>query len=188
MTGVCMSDIIPLLEERLGIRAGFFSSLDGDNENDWSFLIKLHAIVEAAVSHMLTDQLHRPELSDLFARLEISNKTTGKAAFIDALDLLGKSERRFMSSLSELRNMLVHDVRNVDFDLMQYLGGMTKEQQTTFLKNFNLISTEVTDDIRCLFHHDPRQALWYSGMVFLGFVYLKTKTEGLRPAGLESCA
>ena len=55
---------------------------DDEDENDWSFVIKLHALVEAAVAHLLTEQLSRPELSDLFAHLDISNKTTGKAAFV----------------------------------------------------------------------------------------------------------
>ena len=154
---------------------GFFNSLDADDENDWSFVIKLHALVEAAVSHLLTAQFHREELSGLFSRLDMSNETTGKAAFVKALALLGKPERRFMSSLSELRNKLVHDVRNVNFDLLHYVEGMNKDQQAAFLKNFNLLSTEVTNDIRNLFQHDPRQALWYSGMAFLGIVYLNIK-------------
>ena len=88
MTTHYLGDYVPLLEAKLGIKPGFFKSLDDDDENDWSFVIKLHALVEAAVSHLLTEQLHRSELSGLFARLEISNETTGKAAFVKALALL----------------------------------------------------------------------------------------------------
>ena len=170
-----LGDIIPLVEAKLGIAPGFFDSLDSDDENDWSFIIKLHALVEAAVSHLLTEQLHRPELAELFARLDISNKATGKAAFVEVLALLDKPERRFMSSLSELRNKLVHDVRNVDFDLIRHIDNMSKDQRDAFLNNFNLLSTGITDDARNLFRHDPRQALWYSGIAFLGVVYLRTK-------------
>lgn len=178
MTYHRLGSLVDLLEAELAITPGFFDSLDDDNESDWSFVIKLHALVEAAVSHLLTEELRRPGLSDLFSRLDISNKATGKAAFIDALDLLGKPERRFMSSLSELRNKLVHDVRNVDFDLLRHVGGMTEGQRDDFLKRFNLLSTEVPDEVRNLFRHDPRQALWYSGMAFLGVIYLKTTTAG----------
>ena len=170
-----LGDLIPHLEAKLGIAPGFFGALDSDDENDWSFIIKLHALVEATVSHLLTEQLHRPELAELFARLDISNKTTGKAAFVELLALLDKPERRFMSSLSELRNKLVHDVRNVGFDLTRHIDNLSKEQRNAFLNNFNLLSTEITDDVRNLFRHDPRQALWYSGMAFLGVIYLKTK-------------
>ena len=84
-----------------------------------------------------------------------------------------------MSSLSELRNKLVHDVRNVNFDFLQYVERMNKDQQAAFLNNFNLLSTEITDDVRNLFRHDPRQALWYSGMAILGIVYLKTRRGAL---------
>jgi len=172
-----LGDLVPHLEQRLGLAPGFFEALDADDESDWSFVIKLHALVEAAVSHMLTTELKRQELEGLFARLDISNKTIGKAAFVKALGLLDEPARRFMSSLSELRNLLVHDVRNVNFDLERHVKGMNAKEQGEFLKGFNLLSTAVTDDIRALFLLDPRQALWYSGMAFLGLVYLR-----IRPA------
>ena len=172
-----LSKLVPLLEANLGLRLGFFESLDSDDENDWSFVIKAHALAEAAVSHLLTKAVKRPELSDLFSRLDMSNKATGKAAFVKALGLLGEEERRFVSAFSELRNRLVHDVRNVNFDLLEHVNALNAKERETFLKNFNIISTEVTEDIRNLFHLDPRQALWYSTMAFLGIVYLKTQPE-----------
>lgn len=165
--------LVPLLETKLGISPGFFQSLDSESENDWSFIIKVHALIEAAISHLLTEHLRKPELADLFSRLDISNKVTGKAAFVKALGLLGEPERRFISSMSELRNKLVHDVRNVNFDLSEYVETANPRDQELFLKNFNLLSTEVTDDVRNLFLYDPRQALWYAAMAFLGIVYLK---------------
>ncbi len=172
-----LADLVPLLEQKLGLQSGFFESLDGEDENDWSFIIKVHALIEAAVSHLLTEHLQRPELDDLFSRLDMSNKATGKAAFVKALSLLEEPERRFLSSLSELRNRLVHDVRNVNFDLASHVEDMSQKEQDTFLKNFNLLSTEVTNDVRKLFRFDPRQALWYAAMAFLGIVYLKLRPD-----------
>lgn len=170
-----LSELVPLLEAKLGLEPGFFDSLDSDDENDWSFVIKAHALVEAAVSHLLTQTIKRPELGDLFSRLDMSNKATGKAAFVKALGLLGEEQRRFVSALSELRNRLVHDVRNVNFDLLEHVDSLNPKERETFLKNFNIISTEVTDDVRNLFRFDPRQVLWYSTMAFLGIVYLRTQ-------------
>ena len=54
---------------------------------------------------------------------------------------------------------------------------MSQKEQDTFLKNFNLLSTEVTNDVRNLFRFDPRQALWYAAMAFLGIVYLKLRPD-----------
>jgi hypothetical protein len=164
-----------LLEQELGLEPGFFEALDGEHENDWAFVIKTHGLIEAAVSLLISRNLNRPELDDLFSRLDMSNKATGKAAFIKALGLLNESERRFLSSLSELRNRLVHDIRNVKFDLVRYIESMNKKEQAMFLRNFNLLSTEVTNEVRILFNSDPRQALWYAAMAFLGIVYLKLR-------------
>ena len=175
MPSQSLAELVLLLEQKLGLELGFFNSLDGDDENDWSFIIKVHALIEAAMSHLLTEHLRRPELGDIFSRLDMSNKSTGKAAFVNALELLEKPERRFISSLSELRNKLVHDVRNVNFDLSDYVESMGKKQQEDFLGNFNLLSTKVTDEIRNLFLFDPRQVLWYASMAFLGLVYLKLR-------------
>jgi len=169
----------PSLEHKLGVESGFFASLDGDDENDWSFVIKTHALIEAAISHLLTEHLKRPELAGTFSRLEMSNEATGKVAFATALGLLEKPERRFIISFSELRNMLVHDVRNVNFDLASHVQGMDQKDQDTFQRKFNLLSTEVTNEIRSLFRLDPRQALWYASMAFLGIVYLKLRPDVL---------
>ena len=176
MSSQTIDEIIVLIEKKLGLKLGFFEALDDENENDWSFVIKLHALAEAAISYLLTENLGRPELADIFARLDMSNKATGKAAFVKALGLLDEPERRFVSALSELRNKLVHGVQNVDFDLAQHVEQMKPRDRDGFLNNFNLVSTEVTDDVRDLFRHDPRQALWYSSMAFLAAVYLGLNT------------
>jgi len=170
-----LSELVPLLESNLGLKQGFFESLDSDKENDWSFVIKAHALIEAAITRLLTESMKRPELADLFSRIDTSNKTTGKAAFVKALGLLDEEERRFVSAFSELRNRLVHDVRNVNFDLLEYVESLSGKEREIFIKNFNIISTEVTNDLRKLFLFDPRQAIWYSTMAFLGIVYLKTQ-------------
>lgn len=173
MNSMSISELIPLLEERIGVSPGLFDRLDAEDDTDWSFIIKLHALIEAAISHLLTTELRRGELEKLFARMDISNKQTGKAAFVEALGLLDKPARTFMHSLSTLRNSLVHDVRNIDFNLEIYVSKMNDHKKRQFISEFNLISTEVTIDVRQLYLSDPRSALWYSGMAFLGLVYLK---------------
>lgn len=39
------------LESKIGVKSGFFASLL--EEDDWSFVIKLHALFEAACTHLL---------------------------------------------------------------------------------------------------------------------------------------
>lgn len=120
------------LEAKIGVRENFFQDLLA--EDDWSFVIKLHALFEAACTHLLLFHFKEPELTEIFAHLELSNKAIGKIAFLGKLELLGKDNRRLVASLSEMRNSLVHDVRNAEFSL----DGMVAGFDTTALKNFAL--------------------------------------------------
>jgi energy-converting hydrogenase A subunit M len=110
-----LADEIPKLEEALGVEDGFFSKLS--EEDDWSMIIKLHSLIEAAISELLAKRLKKDILVDAFSNMELSNKKSGKMAFVKALDLLDEPERRYISSLSELRNKLVHNVQNVNYQM-----------------------------------------------------------------------
>ena len=122
------------LEENLQLPVGFFESLV--QEDDWSFIIKLHALMEAAVTHLLVEAIARPSLQDIFSRIDMSNKQTGKLAFADKLELLGKDVRRFIRTLSELRNEFVHDVSNVNVDLVAFIQGLPAEREKGLRKAF----------------------------------------------------
>lgn len=107
----------------LGVARSFFDDLltKGD---DWTFVIKIHALVEAALTHLLIAELERPELTEVIAKLETSNNRTGKVAFIKSLKLLDDNHQRFVRALSELRNGLVHDVRNTSFSFSTQVSSL----------------------------------------------------------------
>lgn len=118
------------LENRIGIRPGFFNELI--REDDWSFVIKLHAFVETCMAYAICARLGLPELEDVIARLDTSNNQSGKLAFARKLGVLNKPQRRYVSTLSQLRNDLVHDVRAVDFNLKSHMDGLSAEQRYQF--------------------------------------------------------
>jgi hypothetical protein len=66
------------LETRLGLNEGFFDGLK--SEDDWSFVIKLRALFEAACTHLLLFHFQEPELADFFSRIDVSAKPIGKLA------------------------------------------------------------------------------------------------------------
>jgi hypothetical protein len=113
------------LESKIGVPPKFFLRLN--DADDWTFVIKLHALFEAACTHLLLHHLQEPELASVISRLELSNKATGKIAFLTKLGLIGKDNRRYISTLSELRNSLVHDVRNHEFSLPDLVAGLTQQ-------------------------------------------------------------
>ena len=58
-------------------------------------------------------------------------------AFLKALRLLGDEERRYISSLSELRNKLVHDVRQSTFQLATMVSEFDDKALKAFTKTFS---------------------------------------------------
>jgi hypothetical protein len=63
-----LGDSIGRLESDCGLPEGFCVNLL--QEDDWSFVIKMHSLLETAVSQLLTNALGRNELADIFAALE----------------------------------------------------------------------------------------------------------------------
>lgn len=115
-----------LFEERLGLRAGFFNTLVA--EDDWSFVIKLHALLEACLTHAICAAIGHSELEHIVARLDTANNQSGKLAFAKQLGLLNKTHRRYVTALSQMRNEIVHDARATDFSFERHWKRLTEDQ------------------------------------------------------------
>lgn len=186
---------VRMMEAELGLPSGFLEGIK--QEDDWSFIIKTHALLEAAVSHLLCSALGKDALAEVFSHLELSDKRRGKIAFAAALDLLHKPDRRFISSLSELRNSLVHDVRNVSFSLSEHVAAMDAKTFSAFAKGFDSFSTGGSVAFEGkevppaeVFRRDPKTAIWWSAMLTVAIIYqvketqrLRTETDHLRAEG-----
>jgi hypothetical protein len=164
------------IEQELGITAGFMEALY--SEDDWSFVIKTHAVLEATLSHLLTVVIGEPRLQPFFARLDMSGATIGKVAIVKLLDLLDETDRRFIKSFSELRNDLVHEIRFVNFTFASHVKSMDANQLKTFKKQFDTWSVEPYAEVigqRVLvldfFKENPKLAIWYSAMATIAIIY-----------------
>ena len=118
--------IVAEFEKRVGLPKGFFDSLL--SENDWSFVIKTHALVEACLVNAICSKLGRSELESVVARLETANKQSGKLAFAEKLGIVNRTQRRFIVALSELRNQLVHNARATGFTFEEYWAGLSEDR------------------------------------------------------------
>ncbi|MEZ5541063.1 MAG: hypothetical protein R3F42_03370 [Pseudomonadota bacterium] len=85
------------LEEGLGLAKGFFVRLV--TEDDWSFVIKLHALYEAAISKLITEKFGESRLESFVSRLELGDRARGKLRLAKDLELLDEEERKFISPL-----------------------------------------------------------------------------------------
>jgi hypothetical protein len=184
-----MTYVVPPLidvERSVGAPAGFFERLL--EEDDWSFVIKLHALFEAVCAHMLVFHFRDERLSEIFARLELSDKKTGKVAILAALELMGGESRRYVSSLSELRNKLVHDVRNAEFKLADYVRSLSPKEQRTFalsyspqetmLREFQQLRPELprvptmsVDDVTRRAIEEPKGHIWIGAFETLSLLF-----------------
>jgi len=63
--------VLDSLEDRLGLTRGFCERLA--SEDDWSFLIKLSALLETALTEAVTRMLNRPELEEPFSLLPLGD-------------------------------------------------------------------------------------------------------------------
>jgi hypothetical protein len=167
------------IETRIGVVDGFFDALF--KEDDWSFIIKAHALLEAACSEILAERVGTETLS-IFSRLELGAKPTGKISFLKAFDLLRDEERRFVSALSELRNQLVHNVKNTSFCLPKYVASLDPNQKKIFIDGFGFVCLRedadgkhsVVDGVAVV--EQPKKAIWLSLKFVLAIISVQMDT------------
>ncbi len=171
-------DEIKELEISLGISIGFFNDLL--NEEDWSFVIKLHALIEAATTHLLIEHLDDERLSSVISFLELSNQRTGKIALLKALELMSSDYKRYIISLSELRNSLVHDVRNTQFSFRKTIKSYSEKEFSNFIKRYGLLlgDNEAINPMYLeLARNDPKEFIWSGALTLLTFIYTRKRTS-----------
>lgn len=167
-------DDVAAIEQEFSLPRGFFESLF--KEDEWSLVIKCHVLLESATSRMLTLYFGKRCLNDVFTRMELSNRLTGKAAFISKLELLGSHQRAFISHLSELRNQLVHNVSHTCFSLPDLLSSLPAQKRRGYVGalNIRLESIEVDglkvsgDDLVLKY---TKHVIWASTLVCLSDIW-----------------
>ncbi|MBI5560843.1 MAG: hypothetical protein HY883_06175 [Deltaproteobacteria bacterium] len=156
------------LEKKFKVKTGFFLSLVRESPaDDWAFIVKLHALIEVAVAHYLEMHFGEPKLKDVFQRLAMSDKDTGKMAFLESLDLL-KDYREFIKTLSGIRNAYVHDISNVSLRLEDYFEKKGKIRES-LIGEFKKVFT--SDKSRDSVTSAPRTAIWLLAMYLLVEIY-----------------
>jgi hypothetical protein len=123
------------LTRRLGLTQSPLRNLETDN--DWTFVIKMHAIVEAALNHLLMVRLNDSKLSEIVAKLPTNDKRKGKMAFVKTYGLLSKDCRLFVDLFSRIRNTAVHDARSFNLDLTKYVAALEDKDKPNWKRAFS---------------------------------------------------
>lgn len=108
--------------------------------------------------------------------IPMSDTRCGKARFAEVLGMLGvgkaaKAHKGFIGYLSELRNNLAHDPRNVNFDLKKEIDGMRRDRQQSLFKNCDTFSSNDNDVFENVFLVNPKMVVWWSAVSTLARIY-----------------
>ncbi len=105
-----------------------------ENEDDWTFVIKMYAVVEAALNHLLMVRLNDPKLSEIIAKLPTNDQRRGKMALVKAYRLLSEDSCLFVRLFSEIRNIAVHDAKSFNLDLTKYVAALEDNEKPKWKK------------------------------------------------------
>jgi hypothetical protein len=183
MTSSLLSDV-SAFEQKLGLPENFYTDLL--KNDDWSFVVKLNALVEAACTHALSMRLHAPELEEALAHLDLANSKFGKATLLRGLNSITSEQAHIIRQLAELRNKLVHNVRNVTFSLPTYVNGLDKQQFSSFTKAFghglsDMVTFEGPGIPRDKFvKQAPRFSIWLTVSEVIACLYLELEVAKIR--------
>lgn len=154
-------DMPTYLKESVGVPRKLLDAIRKEDDDDWTFIIRIHALIEAGLNHMLLVALGRPELRKIISKMPTAS---GKLEFIKALNLMPDGARKFIGVLSTLRNAAVHDITNFDISLRDYEKRLTPAQ----LKEWRLgLGFGKVDEPLVI--SEPRFAIFHGCMLILTY-------------------
>ena len=164
-------------ENRLGLPSGFYSKLL--KEDDWSFVIKISALIEAACTHILSYKFRHPELEDNFSYLEQGNRKVGRVALLKKADALYDDQAKTLFSLAELRNLLAHNIKNTNFNFDEHLTQLDKNQKTRFVNEFGhgvkdkITIDNIVMDKNTFVLENPKLSIWLTCHEIIACLYIE---------------
>src|SRR4051812_39882911 len=110
------------LEKDCELPQGFHLALL--KEGDWSFVLKLHALLEKAVTQLLVHAIGIDSLSRVFSAMEMSNTKTGKIALCKLSTSCPQYILDSFALFLSCANKLMHNVENaVGFDIVAHFSA-----------------------------------------------------------------
>jgi hypothetical protein len=176
------------LEKHLGLSDGFFLRLR--EEDDWSFIIKTHALVETAFTRLL-EGLVGPSLAKFVNTLDLSG---GRHSKLELLRLLGDTDSidvRFVRGLSRIRNRLVHNITHVGFVIADYVSGLSAQDANLFVTETCVIfynqkaSSSDRERQRAAVLARPKLFIWRTALFFLSLTSIRIDTQRMKTENEE---
>jgi len=107
------------LEEYIGLPEGILTRVF--STDDWTFVLQIHGLLDAAVDHLVTSNLDEPTRSWV-SRLDLQSGKGSKVSFGVAHGTLSSADQAFIRNLSALRAAFAHDIRMTAVPLAEFLS------------------------------------------------------------------
>lgn len=139
-------------------------------DDDWSFVIKMQALVEAALTDAVISRIGDGTLKKLVERLPIADAQIGKLAFAKEMGLLEKDQLAFVRRMAELRNRLAHRIEDIDFTFQEHLATFKAEQLKTWKVTIAFFAEGLVESTRWqeVAEKQPRFAIAMAVIVLIG--------------------
>jgi hypothetical protein len=171
------------LEQALQMPTGFLGRLV--EEDDWSFVVKSHALMESALSYLLRNNADQ-RAAAIFDTLPLRGRAS-KLAFIKRLCPLDEAVVQFINSYSDLRNTLLHDVKNVGFSFTLHFKNIPARELRKVLASYTDL-LRVPEDVIArpqrerILEDNPREILLLSVMTVVSAAYFGVHDEEIETA------
>ena len=119
------------LEESLGLSKDFFHKIFSD-EFDWSLVIKLSVIIEAAIDRLL--KIYFENLPENFISKLNINGSAGKIQLLSDLSLINQQEKNRIIEIFKIRNKFAHRIEFIEKNILQYYLKLNQEESQNFFQ------------------------------------------------------
>jgi hypothetical protein len=142
------------LESDLALPSGFLIGLP--TESDWSFTIKTHALLEAALSQAILAEVNDPRLDKLLGSLP----TYRKIEHAKALGLLAKPHLDFIKRFAKIRDVVVHKLESLSFTFADHVAHLAPDDRRNTLNELLFLADRSGGKAGETFSTKPRLVLW----------------------------
>ena len=153
------------------------------NDNDWSFVIKAHALLETIITELIVCKIEETKLKPLIDKIPLHDTQVSKIKILKTYDLITKEQETFIKTLSEIRNMIVHKFENINFSFSEYVAGLDKNQKKSWKNKIVWFeySDKTSNDMKNLSLTNPKNAIWFSIFLYVTETVVETnKLKGVQ--------
>ena len=152
------------VEKQLGLDTNLILSLQ--KEDDWSFIIKCHSLIEAVINHSLSRHINNQDFDRHLRSLNLNGRS-GRVELSSNLNILKPELKKFVEAFSEIRNEFVHSIESINSSISSYFDGLNNDQKNHFLNRISFVCN-LSNPINLgfespllAFKEKPREVIFY---------------------------